>query len=344
MAVLFWGYKLPTDVFTVPLFGYIVPSVVVFTIFTNTLTCIVLLKRHMRNPTNIILASIALLDMFTGISVLPFCIYYYTFGYYKEYVPYHLCWITYLGQHVVHRILHTASIWLTVVLALQRYICVCHPQVANRWCTIPKTISCIIAICLLALLVQIAIYIWIEFTPHTLGSLLDPTKNISSCETTFKFAQHNSYISWYQCKLWLHAIFEQLIPSFTLLILTSLLIRTIRQAARRRQMLLSQNRTSESRNLGESNRTTMLLVMVVGVFLAVELPAGVISIIDVIDYSYYLAMLSWGTVDKLLTFTRFCIFLSFPFNLCIYCGMSRKFRETFKRLFNRMPHVLSTGQ
>ena len=175
------AYQLTTNIFTVPLFGYAVPSVVVFTIFSNTLMCIVLLKKHMRNPTNFILLSIALLDMFTGISVLPWAIYYYTLGNHKEYIPYNLCRMTQLTHNIVPRIFHSASIWLTVALALQRYICVYHPQVANRWCTIPNTVICIIIICILALLVYIVNIIGPEITAIEIPSLLDPMKNITGC-------------------------------------------------------------------------------------------------------------------------------------------------------------------
>ena len=140
------AYKLPTNIFAVPLYGYTVPPVVVLTIITNTLTCIVLLKKYMRNPTNIILLSIALIDMFTGISALPGNIYYYTLGNYKEYIPYNLCRITQITYEIAPVILHSASNCLTVAVSLQRYICVCHTQIANKWCTIPNIIRCIIVI------------------------------------------------------------------------------------------------------------------------------------------------------------------------------------------------------
>ena len=34
---------------------------------------------------------------------------------------------------------HTASNWLTLVLALQRYVYVCHPGLAKQICTLRKT-------------------------------------------------------------------------------------------------------------------------------------------------------------------------------------------------------------
>ena len=327
------AYIVETDIFTVHLSGYYLPPLAVFTIFSNTLMCIVLLKKHMRNPTNIILLSITLLDIFTVISVLPASIYYHTLGYYKEYVPYKLCWITFYGRYTVPLILHTASIWLTVVLALQRYICVCHPQVGNRWCTLPSTIRCIIVICISALPINCLNIMRIGFIPLEVPSLLDPTKNITGCSPIIiavppDYARTlDTIILWFQC------IFVKFIPCLWLLILNSVLIRTMCRAEKRRRMLLSQNRSTESRNLSESNRTTMLLVMVVGLFLVVELPGGVISIMWILENTFNVYIVTVWTTDVVFAITEFLMYLSFPLNLFVYCGMSRQFRGTFKSLF-----------
>ena len=271
--------------------------------------------------------------MFTGISALPVYIYYYTLGNYKEYVPYNLCGITGLGQYTIPHTIHTASIWITVVLVVQRYICVCHPHVAKRWCTIPITISCIIITCILTFLMHIVYFLKYEYTAYEVPSLLDPTKNITSCSIRYSalLRDYRSIIQVYGN--WSEPIFVQFIPCFTLLILNSVLIKTIRQAAKRRRMLLSQNRTTESRRLSESNRTTMLLVMVVGLFLMVELPGGVIAVIWIIQSRYNVYILKFMRYRMVNTFKLCFMYISFPLNIFIYCGMNRQFRETFKSLF-----------
>ena len=38
----------------------------------------------------------------------------------------------------VPQLFHSASIWLTLVLAAQRYVSVCRPAAAQRWCTVAK--------------------------------------------------------------------------------------------------------------------------------------------------------------------------------------------------------------
>src|SRR6218665_1594891 len=57
--------------FLVSLNGYASPVLVLITIVTNTLVCLVLLQSKMRTPTNILLVAIATSDMLTGVWPLP---------------------------------------------------------------------------------------------------------------------------------------------------------------------------------------------------------------------------------------------------------------------------------
>jgi hypothetical protein len=41
-------------------------------------------------------------------------------------------------NEVIPALFHTASIWLTLALAIQRYIYVCHPPLARTWCTMER--------------------------------------------------------------------------------------------------------------------------------------------------------------------------------------------------------------
>lgn len=49
---------------------------------------------------------------------------------------------------------HTASIWLTLALAVQRYIYVCHAPLARKFCTLPNVYKCLSYIMISAALHQ----------------------------------------------------------------------------------------------------------------------------------------------------------------------------------------------
>lgn len=78
--------------YAVPLYGYFLPFLLVITIVANSLIVVVLSKRHMRTPTNMVLMAMALCDMFTLLVPAPWLIYMYTFGnHYKPLWPVSLC-------------------------------------------------------------------------------------------------------------------------------------------------------------------------------------------------------------------------------------------------------------
>lgn len=92
--------------------------------------------------------------------------------------------------------------------------------------------------------------------------------------------------------------------------------------------------TSSSRTM-DSNRTTLMLVVVVTVFLIVEVPVALVTIAHVVlnlfDVFRDVEVSSWLEYIKL--FTNFFIMISYSVNFTIYCSMSKKFRETFRDLF-----------
>jgi len=101
----------------------------------------------------------------------------------------------------------------------------------------------------------------------------------------------------------------------------------------RRQLLLKQNRRSESRRLAESNWTTLMLVAVVGAFLVVELPLAVLLILLIVGNTFEIYVVDAGSYEVATLFVNMVIVLSYPLNFVIYCTMSRQFRATFRGMF-----------
>ncbi|KAK9675237.1 Serpentine type 7TM GPCR chemoreceptor Srw [Popillia japonica] len=87
--------------YAIPMYGYTMPFLLIITIIANTLIVVVLSKRHMRTPTNIVLIAMALCDMFTLLFPAPWLIYMYTLGnHYKPLWPISLCYIWFVMHEV----------------------------------------------------------------------------------------------------------------------------------------------------------------------------------------------------------------------------------------------------
>ena len=162
-------------------------------------------------------------------------------------------------------------------------------------------------------------------------------ETVSVCNKTTahwikEYITEDAYYSFY---FLFRIFFVHLIPCVALVVLNILLFRALKKAQQRRDLLLSnKNQKTECKKLRDSNCTTLMLIVVVTVFLIVEIPLAVVTILHVLSSSLW-EFLDYHMANVLILFTNFFIILSYPINFAIYCGMSRQFRETFKELFIR---------
>lgn len=107
--------------YAVVMFGYIMPFLLVITIVANILIVVVLAQRHMRTPTNLVLLAMAIADLLTLLFPAPWYFYMYTLNnHWKVLYPVSACYAYYYMIEVIPAFFHTASIWLTLLLAGQR--------------------------------------------------------------------------------------------------------------------------------------------------------------------------------------------------------------------------------
>lgn len=106
--------------------GYFVPLLVLVIVVCNLLVCVVLVRPNMRTATNAVLVAIAFSDLLTGLWPLPVYIRFFAAGAKDDWVPYSWCYAYFCLTDYLPTVFHTTSIWLTVLLAGQRYVCVCR--------------------------------------------------------------------------------------------------------------------------------------------------------------------------------------------------------------------------
>lgn len=146
--------------------------------------------------------------------------------------------------------------------------------------------------------------------------------------------QHLYFNSYYLFRIF----FIHFIPCMSLIVINGILLKTMREGQTRRTRLLKMNRLSESRRLAEINRTTLMLVIVVALFLVVEVPSAIIFILHVLQNSFGLVpLISYTIAENVTTIVNLIILLSYPMNFFIYCAMSTQFRAGFVQLFRRNP-------
>ena len=82
----------------------------------------------------------------------------------------------------------------------------------------------------------------------------------------------------------------------------------------------------ENKRQREAHNTTMMLIVVIGVFLSVEIPLMVITALHTISSSLK-EFMDYNLTKNIVLVINLCIYLSYPLNFAIYCGMSRYFLD-----------------
>ncbi len=146
---------------------------------------------------------------------------------------------------------------------------------------------------------------------------------------THSIGEDAYYIIYYGFRI----IFVHIGPCALLVLLNVLLFKALKKAQRKREKLFNENRKSECIKIRDSNSTTIMLIVIVTVFLMLEIPLAVTTLLHVMQNALSLNIADYDYLNTTILFTNFFIILSYPINFAIYCGMSKQFRQTFTDLF-----------
>jgi len=394
--------RLDWNQFTVPINGFLMPLITLATLVNNGLVLAVLLRRQMRTPTNALLAALAVSDTLMSVCPMPCFVYFYTVGQrYLDWVPYTWCFAYFCLTEYLPTVFHTASIWLTTSLAVQRYAHVCceaDSKIHQKLCTMRGAVCLIVGVYAAAVASQACRFGELTFsavqvpsaissTHHVDADNITATVEVTACryEQTPFVARHETV--YYNMYYWSRVILIHVIPCTALVILNACLIRTMRAAhQRRRQMSLPRSSLSRRRTDAEteisaaqhemqvlapsasyapatvvpsppaqrggfvgtgsdsSARSTMMLIIVVGVFLLVEVPLSVLLLLVIVENTFRADLFSDTTRYTAALLVNCCIAITYPLNFFIYCAMSERFRNMFRAVFSRRANINNAQQ
>ncbi|XP_062550972.1 G-protein coupled receptor dmsr-1-like [Armigeres subalbatus] len=337
--------------------GIICLLVCIFGSIANTLNIIVLTRREMRSPTNAILTGLAIADLLVMLDYMPYAVYMSPYMQFSREERLTYSWSWYVMFHSIFaQICHTISIWLTVTLAVWRYIAVAYPQKNRIWCGMTNTLLAITSSYIVCPMVGIPLYLSFSIKPHVeqLGSDGNPYKlstngtarNITLYRTSTSELAEN-YPTLLNVNFWIYSVVIKLIPCIALTILSLRLIAALLEAKRRRKQLTGNSKgmkqivdgrvvdvqqKKSSKNMDkekQTDRTTRMLLAVLLLFLITEFPQGILGLLSALlgKHFFYNCYLKLGDLMDVLALINSAI------NFILYCSMSRQFRNTFNYLF-----------
>ena len=321
--------------------GYIAAIVCIWGIVANLANIVVLTRKNMVSQTNLILTWLAVADLLTMTSYFPVSIHFYILRDPNLSFPASTSvhWIRFMLFHINFSVVaHTVAIWLTITLAIFRYLFICFPTRGSTLCSMQRVKMSILAVYICVGIICIPNYLTTAITDDIAEreikviSSNTSEPNVTTTVEKFKYYHFNAsslaepFLS--KFNYWIQAILIKLIPCILLVILTILLIVAMHRANQRRAKLKSQGRRDESDRAREHNRTTAMLLAIVALFLLTEVPQGILTLCSIFIPRFF-DFVYWPLGDLL----DLAALLNNSINFVLYCLMSRQFRDTFVQIF-----------
>ncbi|XP_031636899.1 sex peptide receptor-like [Contarinia nasturtii] len=246
--------------------GYLSLTVCILGCIMNVVNVVVLTRREIRSPTNAILTGLAVADFLVMIDYIPYSWFDYilpNMNYTRKTLfSYSTAWFI-MFHSIFAQICHTISIWLTVTLAVWRYIAVAYPHRNRIWCNMRTTLITIASAYIVCPFAAIPLYLVtaiqssIEILDNngqiykgnssssnisnaSISLLPVGFKNVTVYKVQFSdIARNNPSLITFN--LWMYSILIKLIPCFALTILSLRLIGALLEAKRRRKQLMNSN-------------------------------------------------------------------------------------------------------
>ncbi|XP_045197075.2 sex peptide receptor-like [Mercenaria mercenaria] len=334
---------------------------VIITCLMNIMVVSILLRRKMRNTTNSLLAAISVSDSMTGLVSLPtYNLIYWRYEQYDtsyndyEYFDYenqtidsyfetnifnydigeveepitgigmdkNLCHGFLISKHFLSPSFHTVSIFLTLYLGIQRYVCVAFPFKSKHIFSVRKIIVSFGLICALSPVL------------HLYNIIIRLSTEYGLCATLY---EDTSSCTGYCIYMWFNVLIGHIIPCVMLLIFTVLFIRHLQ--IRERNLRAKGSRASlMSRRISEHRRMSVIVTLIAIIFLIAELPYGLYIL-----YNIALETVNAKGVERTgleanravrMSYEILLLF-SFNANFYIYAFLNPRFRACLHSTFVR---------
>uniref|UniRef100_A0A0R3RKQ7 G_PROTEIN_RECEP_F1_2 domain-containing protein n=1 Tax=Elaeophora elaphi TaxID=1147741 RepID=A0A0R3RKQ7_9BILA len=325
--------------------------------FLNVMTIAVLTRPSMISPVNVLLCSIAICDVLVMASYLIFVTHFLISAANRcLHTDYSYPWTIFTLIHAhASVILHSTSIWLTVLLAQIRVLTIRRSTLQpSTTVTIRFTVLLSIVTCFIMSFFNLPNFLTFKvvrtspelFLPCLVkysknsSLLLSAGDKVTKDDDTQRSSDYSEYDDEYpvymlvasqghclklKLAFWSNGILFKVVPCLLLTVSIIALLKVIADLSRQRRTLAQLMKRKVP-----DDHTTPMLVAVLSIFLVTELPQGVMNVLTGIftgDTFHQKVYLPLGDFMDLLSLINSAV------NFLIYCIMNKRFRVTFFHLF-----------
>ncbi|XP_005102840.1 uncharacterized protein LOC101854961 [Aplysia californica] len=294
---------------------FIYPTVCFPGVLGNALTIFVLSRRNMHTSTNAFLSALAVAD---SIKLLNDILYFFVIVFMRTSPTLGNLSYGYLYPyaHFVFNLSACVSSWLTVSVAVERYILVCHPTRARElW---SRKCAVLLCTCIYVIMTLLALPSALRY--RTIRCV-DRETNVSRLDVELtELWRNKSFVTSY---IWAQNLMRSIIPLLVLIVLNKCIISALR-------------RTRANRRRNSRHRVTVMMIVVILAFLVCITPDAILS--TVFGEGYHEA----GYLTKgIREITDSLLAINAAINFLIYCAFNQVFRKSFARIC--CPHYRQSG-
>ena len=224
----------------VPIEGYVFPALSLLVVTVNVLAAFVFLQKRVRSHTTFILTLIAGTDVLNIIIPTYFYVYYFSLGYYKDYVTYNMCFLTYILGQVSVEFFNAFSLWLTVLLAYVRCRCLKDPFNAHAFHTSKRITIYVGIILIFTIISHLPALFLFEFSSITYkDQASNATKQLCIITESNLIFQNSS--TGRKIQICAETVLDSIVPCFILVYLDFVILLTLKEASITRSSLRRRN-------------------------------------------------------------------------------------------------------
>ena len=300
---------LPPTLYRFIIRTFVVGVIIVVGIIGNSMTFVVFWKGNFKSSTSFLFMSLSLIDSALLLISFPLT----TVTAFVNYTG----WLQGLSTispyltvycYPLAKTAKMSTAWMTVLVAVNRYIFVCLPLKASEWCTLSKVKIQLAVVLTLAIVCNIP-----RFVQYRVKH--DATNN----GTSYAYFEFEEWIHFYMVydAMWCFVLWTG-VPLFVLTLLT---IRLINAMKDHRRVKLAMNTARQQ----QDSNVTFALIIVVIVFIICHVPTLVLRIV------YYLVPFEVLKLNDVWIFTydiaTMLVILNSAVNFFIYILANKRFRD-----------------
>lgn len=308
--------------------GYVSVIVCSTGIVLNVINAVIWSSKNMRSSTNLILTTLAITDIVSLSMYLVYAVYFFLATGPSQQLN-HSQELMYVVVIAFHEFIgfHTTSNWLTISLAIFRFIKVCHPDLAKTWCNKERAKLTILIVFVVTILATFPFYPYYE----VYSSSEDHPSLTGYWIRKTKFTRN--HVLYQTVLLWLYGVVFKVCPCIGMVVLSTLMIRKLRHAQKRQRTFITGPDSQVNNHRGYSHTTVMLIIIGL-IYVLMELPIGISAFTSGLQggeshYFYFMLYSEVGDILDLLTL------LNATVNFGVYYALSNQFRAVCRKIFLR---------